>query len=60
MSPILFQWFCVEKPAGEDFDNNEIGERAEGEVGEDPRIRESPLRISLKRLQKEVDREGHE
>ena len=55
MSPIMMYWFCVEPAREDDFDeeNKYIG--AQGE--EEPRERKPRLRIMLKNLQREVDKE---
>ena len=56
ISPILMQWFQVEKAKEEDFDENNEFVGAEGGIG--PKERTPQLQIILKRLQKEVDPEG--
>ena len=56
ISPVLLYWFNVEPAREEDFDdeNRFVGGEGEGE----PRERQPRLRLILKRLQKEVDKEG--
>ena len=54
VSPILLQWYEVERATDEDFDENG-NYKGEGEGV--PRERQPQLRLRLRRLQKEVDRE---
>ena len=56
VSPVYMHWFSVEQATEEDFD--EEGNLKEAEGGEGPRERKPQIKIKLKRLQKEVDKEA--
>ena len=58
-SPILSSWFRVEHPREEDFDEN--GQLVDAPMVEKlPRERGSQLGVMLRRMEKEVKREGRE
>ena len=57
-SPVLWYWFCVE-PASEEDLRTGLDQSQNDEVPKPPGTR-THLRVMLKRLQKTVDREGHD
>ena len=56
-SPILIEWFKVEPPQVQDFEEEVGSVESGGDEGKPEVGRGSHLRLKLKRLQKEVDRE---
>ena len=57
MSPIMLEWFKIENPKSQDFEGEgtDGGEREDGKEMESRKNNE--LRLKLKRLAKEVDKE---